>query len=81
MGNVITQMSMSLDGYDDASRPGNGVERLHQWMFAGGSGTGRTGAGKEIRGGLEQRSFEKDVTMHHYAIGTDDGEASRCSRR
>jgi len=47
MGDVIVQMSMSLDGY--IAGPGDDVERLHRWMFAGsGPGTGLAGADQEI---------------------------------
>lgn len=47
MGDLIVQMSMSLDGY--VAGPGDDVQCLHQWMFAGGGpGTGLTGADQEI---------------------------------
>ena len=56
MTDVIIQMSMSLDGYiagpndSDANGLGDGGERLHEWMFAGGGapGEGLEGADQEI---------------------------------
>jgi dihydrofolate reductase len=56
MTDVIIQMSMSLDGYiagpndSDANGLGDGGERLHEWMFAGGGapGEGLAGADQEI---------------------------------
>ena len=55
MGSVIVEMSMSLDGYiagpndTDANPLGDGGQRLHQWMFAGGEpGAGLAGAGREV---------------------------------
>src|SRR5215467_15925987 len=55
MTDVIIQMSMSLDGYiagpndSDTNGLGDGGERLHEWLFAGGApGEGLTGADQEI---------------------------------
>jgi dihydrofolate reductase len=57
MGEVIVQMSMSLDGYiagpnDSAVNGlGDGGEQLHAWLFGqagGGPGVGLTGADKEV---------------------------------
>lgn len=56
MGEVVIEMSMSLDGFicvpdgSDAGPPGAGVERLHEWMFGDGGepGQGLTGADQEI---------------------------------
>jgi dihydrofolate reductase len=56
MTDVIIQMSMSLDGYiagpndSDANGLGDGGERLHEWLFAGGGapGEGLEGADQEI---------------------------------
>lgn len=55
MTDVIIQMSMSLDGYiagpndSDTNGLGDGGERLHEWLFAGGGpGEGLTGADQEI---------------------------------
>lgn len=55
MGSVIVEMSMSLDGYiagprDSDSNPlGDGGQRLHEWVFAGGDpGAGLAAAGREV---------------------------------
>ena len=55
MTDVIIQMSMSLDGYiagpndSDANGLGDGGERLHGWMFAGGGpGEGLSGPDRAV---------------------------------
>jgi dihydrofolate reductase len=64
MTDVIIQMSMSLDGYiagpndSDTNGLGDGGERLHEWLFAGGGapGEGLTAADQEVFDDLRSTS-------------------------
>lgn len=64
MTDVLIQMSMSLDGYiagpndSDVNGLGDGGERLHEWLFAGGGppGEGLAPADQEVFDDLRSRT-------------------------
>ena len=52
MAATVLYMSMSLDGFIDGAieRPGDGIERLHEWIFPGAEGDDFDAAVARLRG-------------------------------